>query len=130
MNTVQLSMFSLGTIDLRTEKLDINFNTKPRTGIGLSAGVLINPLTKVGGTLASPSIELDPKGTMVSGSVAVATGGLSLLAKSFTDRFLSSKDPCGDARKEIEKRDQPIIGAGHEKNWIRPLFLFLLFNAL
>jgi hypothetical protein len=35
----------------------------------------------------------------------VATVGLSLLAKSIADRFLSSKDPCGDARKEIAKRD-------------------------
>jgi hypothetical protein len=29
--------------------------------------------------------------------VAVATGGISILAKSFKDRFLSEKDPCGKA---------------------------------
>jgi hypothetical protein len=28
-----------------------------------------------------------------------------VLAKSVNDRFLSSKDPCGDARKELAKRD-------------------------
>ena len=40
------------------------------------------------------------------GGTAVATGGLSILAKGFADRFLSSKDPCGDALKEIAERDK------------------------
>ncbi|RPH95366.1 MAG: hypothetical protein EHM68_12750, partial [Lysobacterales bacterium] len=105
-NTREIAIFSQGTIDLRTEKLDLSFNTKPRQGLGLSTGVLINPFIKVGGRLAEPAIELDPKGAAVSGGTAVATVGLSLLARSLADRFLSSKDPCGDARKEIEKRDQ------------------------
>mgnify|MGYP001549842159 CR=1 FL=1 len=94
-----------GVIDLETEKLDVSFNTKPRTGIGISAGVIINPLTKVGGTMTSPSLALNPKDTVISGTAAVATAGLSLLAKSMSDRFLSSKDPCGDAVKEMRKRD-------------------------
>ena len=64
-----------------------------------------NPLIKVGGRMVAPAIELDPKGTVVSGGLAVATAGLSLVAKSMSDRFLSSKDPCGDARREIEQRD-------------------------
>jgi uncharacterized protein involved in outer membrane biogenesis len=105
-HTQQLTIFSQGTIDLRTEKLDLSFNTKPRQGLGLSTSVVINPFIKVGGRLAKPAIELDPKGAAVSGSAAVATAGLTLLAKSISDRFLSSRDPCGDARKEIEKREQ------------------------
>ena len=55
--------------------------------------------------MATPAVELDPAGAVVSGGLAVATAGISLLAKSMSDRFLSSKDPCGDALKEIEKRD-------------------------
>jgi hypothetical protein len=105
-NTREITIFSQGSIDLRTENIDLSFNTKPRTGLGLSTGVLINPFIKVGGRLAEPAIELDPKGAAVSGGTAVATVGLSLLAKSLSDRFLSSKDPCGDARQEIEKRDE------------------------
>jgi uncharacterized protein involved in outer membrane biogenesis len=105
-NTQQLTFFSQGSIDLRTERLDLSFNTKPRQGLGLSTSVLINPFIKVGGRLAEPAIELDPKSAAVSGGTAVATAGLSLLARSISDRFLSSKDPCGDARKEIEKRDK------------------------
>lgn len=104
--TKELTILSKGAVDLHTEDIDLSFNTKPRQGIGLSAGVLINPLIKVGGRLVEPAIELDPKGAAVSGGLAVATAGISLLAKSAYDRFLSSKDPCGDARAEIEKFDR------------------------
>ncbi len=104
-HTQQLTILSQGVIDLNTEKIDLSFNTKPRTGIGISAGVLINPLIKVGGRLTSPAVEMDPAGTIIGGGLAVATLGISVLAKSVTDRFLSSKDPCGDARKELAKRD-------------------------
>lgn len=105
LQTEQMTILSEGSIDLDTETINLTFNTKPRQGLGLSAGVLINPFIKVGGNLVKPTILLDPERALVSGSVAVATVGLSLLAKSVSDRFLSSKDPCGDARKEIEKRD-------------------------
>jgi hypothetical protein len=101
----QLTILSQGTVDLNDERIDLAFNSKPREGLGLSAGALINPLIKVGGRLVSPRIELDPAGTIISGGAAVATAGLSILAKTFSDRFLSSKDPCGDARRELEARD-------------------------
>ena len=104
-NTRELTILSKGTIDLHTESIDMSFSSKPRQGLGISASVIINPLIKVGGTLARPAIELDPARAAVSGGTAVATAGLSILAKSFADRFLSSKDPCGDARKEIDSRD-------------------------
>lgn len=105
LHTGQLTILSEGTIDLHTEDIDLSFNTKPRKGLGLSAGALINPLIKVGGRLTSPAVELDPEGAVANTGIAVATVGISLLAKSLSDRFLSSKDPCGDARKEIAKRD-------------------------
>jgi len=37
-----------------------------------------------------------------SGSVAIATAGLSLIGKSLFDRFLSSKDPCEQALKKLD----------------------------
>jgi len=104
-HTEQVTILSDGVIDLQTEKIDLSFNSKPRKGIGISAGALINPLIKVGGRLTTPAVEIDPAGTVVSGGLAVATLGISVLAKSMSDRFLSSADPCGEARKEIAKRD-------------------------
>jgi hypothetical protein len=102
----QFTIFSKGGINLQTEKIDLSFNTKPRKGLGITPGTVINTLIKVGGTLKKPAIEIDPAGAIVGGTTAVATAGLSIVAKSFSDRFLSSKDPCGDARKELEKRDR------------------------
>jgi hypothetical protein len=67
--------------------------------------MVVHPFIKVAGTLASPTIELDPGKAAVTGTVAVATLGLSLIGKSLFDRFLSSKDPCGDALKQLQKDD-------------------------
>ena len=103
--TRQVTVISQGKVTLDTEHLDISFNTKQRKGLGISATDLVNPFVKVGGTLASPSLELDPAGTVIKGGIAVATAGLSILAGSLADRYLSSKDPCGKALKEIRERD-------------------------
>lgn len=101
----KITIVSEGEIHLDTEKIDLVFNTKPRTGLGITPGVIINSLVKVGGTLTAPAMELDKQGAVVAGTAAVATVGISLLAKSFSDRFLSSKDPCGDARKKLDEQD-------------------------
>lgn len=105
-HTEQITILSKGEINLETERIDLEFKTKVRKGIGISAGTVVNPFIKLGGTLSSPSIELDPAGVAFSGSVAVATAGLSLIGKSLFDRYLSNKDPCGDALSKLNNRDK------------------------
>ena len=105
-HTADFTIFNQGTVDLSSEKINLSFTTKPRKGLGITPGTVINTLIKVGGTLKKPAVELDPQGAIVAGTAAVATAGLSIVAKGFSDRFLASKDPCGDARKEIEKRER------------------------
>ena len=104
-HTENITIVSGGEINLATENIDLAFQSKVRKGIGISAGMVVHPFIKVGGTLGSPIIELDPGKVAVSGTVAVATLGLSLIGKSLFDRFLSSKDPCGDALKQLQKDD-------------------------
>ncbi len=101
--TEELTIFSGGEIDLETEEMNLDFETKLRKGIGLSAGMVINPFIKLGGSLSSPGIELDPARVAIAGGVAVATVGLSLVGKSLWDRFLTSKDPCGKALARLEE---------------------------
>ncbi len=84
-----------GTVNLHNEKLDLTFNTRSRKGIGISAGKAITPYFKIGGTMANTRMTLDPKGVAVSGGVAVATAGLSILAEGLWDRWVATaKNPC------------------------------------
>ena len=84
-----------GTIDLHTEQLLLDFNTRPREGIGVSPGMFTNPFIKLEGTLASPRIGVGAKG-VASGAVAAATGGMSVVAGGLVDRAAGEKDLCGE----------------------------------
>ena len=110
MQTDMLNIFGKGKINLATEALNFDFNTQQRKGIGLSLGDLINPYTKVGGTLASPVIELDSTGALVEGGAAFATGGLTVIAKALRNRFLSNPDPCGKALETYRKAVEAASG--------------------
>lgn len=83
-----------GEVDLKTERLKLEFNTKPRKGVGVSADMFIKPFVALEGTLASPAIGLNEKGTLISAGAAVATGGLSFLVKAAADRLGGNVDHC------------------------------------
>ena len=101
--TDKLTILSAGTIDLSTELLNVGFETRPRKGVGISASMLTNPYTRLGGSLSKPRLELDPTRASVATGAAVATAGLSFLYKGVWDRYFSSRDPCGDAlKKDVE----------------------------
>ena len=104
MQTDKMNMFASGVVDLNTEKLNVGFDTAARKGIGISAGSFVNPFVRIGGTMSSPRLALDAKGTVVEGGVAVATLGLSILAKGMYGRWFSSKDPCGKFIEEAKKQ--------------------------
>jgi len=100
--TEKLRIMANARVDLKTEKLDADFKMTPQKGLGLSISGLVNPYIKLTGTLGKPALVVDPESILIEGSVAVATAGISILAKSFKDRFLSGKDPCGKALAEAE----------------------------
>ncbi len=89
-----------GTVDLKTEKLDIEFNTKPRTGVGLTADMFVTPFVKMTGTMLEPGLSLNAKGTLLAGGAAVLTGGISLLVRGMADRATAEGDACGKALAE------------------------------
>ncbi|MCK5377114.1 MAG: hypothetical protein KAJ97_08540, partial [Acidobacteria bacterium] len=100
----KMTMLGKGKIDFGTEKLNLEWVTKPRKGIGLSASMITNPYIKLGGTLANPGIELKPMQAVASTTVAVATLGLSLVAKGMHDRVTAEKKVCKEALEEIGAR--------------------------
>ena len=93
-STDKVNMALTSAVDLKTEELELNIRTSPRRGIGISAGELINPFIKVIGTLAAPRMAVDETGVLLTGGAAVATGGLTLLARAAWDRLRRSQDRC------------------------------------
>lgn len=83
-----------GHIDLTTEKLNLEFNTKPRQGVGITADAFVTPFVALKGTLASPSIGLNEKGTLITAGAAAATGGLSLILQTALDRATAAINHC------------------------------------
>ena len=98
--TDKLRIVSDASIDLETEKLEMTFRTTPRKGLTISAAELLNPYVMVVGTLAAPQLAVDAKGGLISGGAAVATGGLSILAKATWERLVRSKNPCETVSKQ------------------------------
>lgn len=89
----KVAVVASGKIDLHTEALALNFNTRPRRGIGVTAGMFTNPFIELAGTLVSPRIGVGAKGA-ASGAAAAATGGVTVLAQGLLDRLLGQQDLC------------------------------------
>jgi uncharacterized protein involved in outer membrane biogenesis len=102
LDTSQVTVVGYGKINLDTEKLDLALKSSPKKGLGvnglaklsLSFGELTKPF-KLSGTLANPSMTIDPKGTLFTiGKAALASGKLG------------GENPCAaaiEAVKEINK---------------------------
>lgn len=101
--TDKIRMASEVNIDLKSESLEMNIRSTPKKGISFSAGEIFNPYIKVVGTLAAPTLSMDEKGVLISGGAAVATGGLSILAKAAWDRMSRAQDPCQTITDEGKK---------------------------
>ena len=108
-DTPDVKIFSNITLDLDSERIKAKFKTVPRKGLGFSVSSLFNPYVEASGTLAKPKITVDPTNTLVGGSLAVMTGGLSVLAQNVVDRVNASGNVCAErlmkANEAMSKRD-------------------------
>lgn len=99
MQSEKVTVVAQGKVDLHTEELTLEFNTRPREGVGISAGMFTNPFIELAGTLANPRLGVSAKGA-TAGIAAAATGGATVLAQGFWDRLRGEKDLCGQAITE------------------------------
>ncbi len=102
MQSDRLTIVGSGKIDFSDESIDLNVNTKSREGLGLSVGGVANSFVKIGGTLREPALGVDAAGTVRTTGAAVATGGLSVIAKGLWDRLSSEVDLCSLPDQEAE----------------------------
>lgn len=113
MSTNLMSVIGAGTINLKTEALDIGITPKAKQGVGLNLGQVAS-LVRLRGTLAKPSPKADTEAALKKGlsvGTAVATGGLSLLAKGLlSDGVADGQNPCDIALGKV-----PVKQAAKEK---------------
>ena len=102
--TSRITLISKGTVDLKTEKIHLNFNAIPNNALKISASELFNPYILVGGTLSKPDVGLDPAKVLLHGSVAIGTAGISILAKGLIDRVGNTVPLCEEMLKQIQQK--------------------------
>jgi hypothetical protein len=93
-STTKIRMAVSPSINFKTEDLRIGVRTTPRRALSVSMGELVNPFVQVIGTLAAPRLAVDEKGVLISGGAAIATAGLTVLARGIWDRLKGAGDPC------------------------------------
>ena len=85
-----------GELDLRRERMLVTAKSRARGGLGISGGQLAS-LIQIRGPLASPVLELNPKGAITTSLVVgthVATGGVTLLLAGILDKYKANEDVC------------------------------------
>jgi hypothetical protein len=104
LRTDRMTLTGYGGIDFETEEIDLTWTLKERKGIGVSAGEIANSYIALGGTLASPRIDLKPLQALTSTAAAVATAGATTLARGMWDRITADRKVCAHAMKEAKRR--------------------------
>jgi uncharacterized protein involved in outer membrane biogenesis len=100
--TTKLNTVIAGTINLKTEALDLAIRPTIKEGLGMAGVPNLAELVRVTGTLTEPKIEID---TLASARVAlsvggaIATSGLSLLGEALFMKATSDLHPCRTALK-------------------------------
>lgn len=102
-STAKIRAVTQGSLDLKTEEIRIGVRTTPRKIVSISAAELFNPYVQVVGTLAAPRLAVDEAGVLITGGAAVATGGLTLVARGLWDRLSKAGDACTQVSKQALK---------------------------
>ncbi len=86
-------------LDFRNEKLEVEFDTRPKRGLGIGLNRVTN-LVKLDGTLANPSLSFSSEGILEFGAslaAAIASGGATLLAEGLYEKTRANSDVCKKA---------------------------------
>ena len=102
--TDQITMVSKGTLNLKTEEMQLNFTATPNNALKISASELFNPYILVSGTLSEPAVGLDPTKVLLHGGAAIGTAGISILAKGVIDRVSTAAPVCEDMLKTVQQK--------------------------
>jgi len=121
LDTREMTLVGQGRINLKTEELDLAFKSSPKKGLGqlsLSLGELARPF-KLAGTLARPSLAVDPAQTALT--VGKAIGGTVLfgpvgVAAALLSGRSEAENPCLAALEAAQKGVKVQAEGTEEKN--------------
>ncbi len=105
--TTEVTWLGGGTINLKTEEIDLEIAPKARQIISSITNIDIASLIRVGGTLAEPSFGIDllDAGQKYAEYTAfIATGGLSFIAKKAYDNRVSNIDHCERILADLKEK--------------------------
>lgn len=99
LQTGKMNVVGSGTLNFKTEAVDLAVKPKAREGLGISLGGLVDAVT-IGGTMANPKPKVGTAAALKTGltaGAAVATGGISLLAEGLFEKATADGSPCDTA---------------------------------
>jgi hypothetical protein len=98
--TAKYNLIATGTVNLRTEGLDLAVTPVVTSGLGLTE---IPTIVSLSGTFSAPSVGLTAGGAIKSAAAigaTIAVPGLSNLAGSLFRKITADHDPCATALQE------------------------------
>ena len=107
--TPKMNIVGGGTVDLKTEAIDLAVKPEARAGLGLNLSAVAG-MVRIKGTLAAPRLGIDNVGVArgaASIGAALATGGLSLLAEGLIGRATADEHACRTALGEAPPARAP-----------------------
>jgi len=100
----KVAVVTKGTLDLKTEKMNFNFNSTPTNALQINPGEMFHPYILISGTLAEPSVGVDPGKAALHGGAAIATLGVSVLVKGVYDRAGNAIPVCEEILNNPPKK--------------------------
>jgi len=111
LDTDQTSIFGLGDVNLKTEKLNLGIKPTPKKTFGVSFSLkeLSQPF-RLGGTISQPALGIAPGRTAktmgkLAGALALGPFGL---ATFFGDISVGKRDPCVLALEAVQRNSQRV----------------------
>ena len=84
--------------------MNLNFNSTPTNALQINPGEMFYPYILISGTLAAPKVGVDPGKAALHGGAAIATLGLSVLAKGLLDRASNAVPVCQEMLNNPPKK--------------------------